>query len=145
MRMWVFEQATLKARIVRRGKAKVVPGRALKAYGKITYIVFFIEGPRSRCYGRTAAVKAYCATLWWSWLVFFVFPCNGAPVEWNWQGKTEVLGEKIVPVPLCLTQIPHGLNWDRTRASTVRGRRLTAWDMARSIYLVSFIRFKTLH
>jgi hypothetical protein len=23
---------------------------------------------------------------------FFVFHCNGAPVEWNWQGKTEVLG-----------------------------------------------------
>jgi hypothetical protein len=23
---------------------------------------------------------------------FFVFPCNGAPVVWNWQGKTEVLG-----------------------------------------------------
>jgi hypothetical protein len=24
------------------------------------------------------------------------FPSNGAPVEWNWQGKTEVLGEKPV-------------------------------------------------
>jgi hypothetical protein len=23
---------------------------------------------------------------------FFVFPSNGAPVEWHWQGKTEVLG-----------------------------------------------------
>jgi hypothetical protein len=26
---------------------------------------------------------------------FFVFPCNGAPVEWNWQGETEVLGENL--------------------------------------------------
>jgi hypothetical protein len=48
-------------------------------------IFFCREGPRSRCYGRTT-------TRWWRWLVFFVFTCNGAPVEWNRQGKTEVLG-----------------------------------------------------
>jgi hypothetical protein len=41
------------------------------------------------------SLEAYCATLWWRWLVFFVFPCNGAPVEWNWQGKTELLGENL--------------------------------------------------
>jgi hypothetical protein len=57
----------------------------------------------------------------------FVFPCNGAPVEWNWHGETEVLGGKPVPVPLCPPLIPHGLTRDRTRASAVRGRRLTAW------------------
>jgi hypothetical protein len=56
---------------------------------------------------------------------------NGTPVEWNWQGKTEVLGEKPVPVPLCPPQIPHGLTRDRTQASTVRGRRLSTWTMAR--------------
>jgi hypothetical protein len=33
---------------------------------------------------------------------FFIFPSNGAPVEWNWQGKTEILEEKPVPMPLCL-------------------------------------------
>jgi hypothetical protein len=42
-------------------------------------------------------------------------------VEWNWQGKTEVLGEKSVPVPLCPPQIPHGRTQDRTRTSAVRG------------------------
>jgi hypothetical protein len=26
-------------------------------------VLFCGEGPRSRCYGRTAALKAYCATL----------------------------------------------------------------------------------
>jgi hypothetical protein len=77
------------------------------------------------------SLKAYCATLWWRWSGIFIFPSNGAPVEWNWQGKTEVLGEKPVPVPLCPPQIPHGLTRDRTRASAVRGRRLTAWAMAR--------------
>ena len=59
------------------------------------------------------SLEAYGTTLWWRWLVFlFVFPCNGAPVEWNWQDKTEVLGEKPVPVPFCTPQIPHGQNWD---------------------------------
>jgi hypothetical protein len=63
--------------------------------------------------------------------LFLLFHFNGAPVEWNWQGKTEVLGEKPVPVPLCPPQIPHGLTLDRNRASSVRVRRLTAWAMAR--------------
>jgi hypothetical protein len=49
----------------------------------------------------------------------------GALVEWYWQGKTEVLGEKTVPVPLCPPQISHRLTWDRTLASAVSGRRLT--------------------
>jgi len=46
-----------------------------------------------------------------------------------WQGKTEKLGEKPVPVLLCPPQIRHGLTRARTRASVVRGRRLTAWVM----------------
>jgi hypothetical protein len=36
------------------------------------------------------------------------------------QGKTEELGEKPVPAPLCPPQIPHGLTRARTRASAVR-------------------------
>jgi hypothetical protein len=27
-------------------------------------------------------------------IIFCPFPSNGAPVEWNWQGKTEELREK---------------------------------------------------
>jgi hypothetical protein len=80
------------------------------------------EGPRSRCYGSTAAFEAYCATLWRRLVLFCVFPCNGAPLEWNWQGKTEVL---------CPPQISHGLTRNRTRVSAVRSRRLTAWAIAR--------------
>jgi hypothetical protein len=70
--------------------------------------------------------------------VFSFFPRNGAAVAWNWREKTEVLGEKPVPVSLYLPQIPHGLNRDRTRASAVRGRRLTAWAMARLIFFCGF-------
>jgi hypothetical protein len=51
---------------------------------------------------------------------FLSFRSNGA------QKKTEVLGEKPVPASLCPPQIPHGLTRDRTRASEVGGRRLTA-------------------
>jgi hypothetical protein len=50
-----------------------------------------------------------------------------ATVEWYIDGKTEELGEKSVPVPLCPPQIPHGLTRARTLASVVRGWRLTTW------------------
>jgi hypothetical protein len=46
-----------------------------------------------------------------------------------WQGKTEELEEKPVPVPLRPPQILHGLTWARTRPSAVRGQRLTAWNI----------------
>jgi hypothetical protein len=60
-----------------------------------------------------------------------------------WQGKTEELREKQVPVPLCPPQIPHGLTPQilhgltraRTRASAVRGRWLTTWAKARPVAL----------
>jgi hypothetical protein len=52
--------------------------------------------------------------------------------RWNGiDGKTDVLGENSVPVSLCRPQIRHRVTWDRTRASAVRDRRLTAWGMAR--------------
>jgi hypothetical protein len=42
---------------------------------------------------------------------FFLIFWNVEPtVEWYWQGKTEELGEKPVPVPLCPPQIPLGAN-----------------------------------
>jgi hypothetical protein len=47
---------------------------------------------------------------------FFKFSGNVEPtLEWYWQGKTEGLWEKPVPVPLCPQQILHGLTWERTR------------------------------
>jgi hypothetical protein len=75
--------------------------------------LFFGEGPRSRCYGRTAVLRLIVLPCDEDEekddLFFFIFPCNRAPVEWNWQGKTEVLVEKPVPVPLFAPQIPHGM------------------------------------
>jgi hypothetical protein len=65
-------------------------------------------------------------------------------VERNWQGRTEALGEKPVLVPLCPPQIPHEPTRNRTRVSVVRGRRLTAWAMARLyIYIYTYICIAT--
>ena len=88
--------------------------------------VLFVRGPAADATDTPQPWGLFCNSVM-KMISFFVFPCNVAPVEWNWQGKTEVLGEKPVPVPLCPPQIPHGL----TRDSAVRGRRLTAWVMAR--------------
>jgi hypothetical protein len=47
---------------------------------------------------------------------------------WNgsfWR-NTKVLREVPVPLPLCPPKITHRLTWNLTRASAVKGRRLTA-------------------
>jgi len=42
----------------------------------------------------------------------------------DWR-NTEVLREVPVPLPLCPAQITNGKTWNLTRASEVKGRRLT--------------------
>jgi hypothetical protein len=42
-------------------------------------------------------------------------------------------------VPLCPPQIPHDLNWDRTRAAEVGSRLLTAWAMSRPKHVISHV------
>jgi hypothetical protein len=94
--------------------------------------LFSGEGPRSRRYGRTAAMRLIVQPCDEGDSSPPPFACNGAPMEWNWQGKTEVLWKKKTsPSTTLYTISPHGLNRDRTRASAVRSRRLTAWAMAR--------------
>jgi hypothetical protein len=86
------------------------------------------------------SLEAYCTTLWWRWLVFFfVFPCNGAPVEWNWQGKTEVLWGKTCPSATLSTISPTwtdpGLNPD------LRGERPAANRLSHgTAYLARYSR-----
>jgi hypothetical protein len=94
-------------------------------------VLFLIEGPRSRCYGRTTTLKAYCATLWGRWwgFCYFYFVMEQ---QWNEIDREKPkYSERNLSQCHCPPQIPHGPNRDRTRASTVRGRRLTAWAMAR--------------
>jgi hypothetical protein len=56
----------------------------------------------------------------------------GPLVEVYWQGKTDVLGEKLFAVIGCPPQIPHGLAKDRISLFAVRGWRLTASATAQS-------------
>jgi len=44
--------------------------------------------------------------------------------------KTEVRGEKPVPVPPCEPQKPHILAWDQILASPVRGQQQALWFTA---------------
>jgi len=64
----------------------------------------------------------------------------GAFVEWYWQDKTEVLGDKPAPVPLPVPQISHGLNWDRIRSSAMRGSDLPTWY---GIHVQNTVRWNT--
>jgi hypothetical protein len=43
--------------------------------------------------------------------------------------QTAILGGKLARKQFCVTQISHKIAWDRTHASTVKDRRLTAWTM----------------
>jgi hypothetical protein len=47
-----------------------------------------------------------------------------------WQGKPKNSEKSLFQCP-STPQIPHGMTQARTRASAVRDRRLTTWDMAR--------------
>jgi hypothetical protein len=69
------------------------------------------------------SLEAYCATLWWRWWLLFFVLFLVMEHQWNKidRGKLKNSGEKLVPVPLCPLQIPHGLTRDRTRASAVGG------------------------
>ena len=64
----------------------------------------------------------------------------GEAVEWYWQGKTEIVGEKPVPVlPLCSPQTPNGLGRNWRRSSAVTGRRLPVCHGTDSCVLLSNI------
>jgi hypothetical protein len=99
------------------------------------FYLYSLKGPAAEATDAPQPWKLIVQPLWWSWRerwsFFFISPSNGAPVEWNWQGKTKVLGKKPVPVPLCPPQIPHGPTRDWTRTSAVRGW-LTLWSVSQN-------------
>jgi hypothetical protein len=93
-------------------------------------VIFFLWRAPQQMLRKHLSLEAYCATLWWRWLVFSFF----LVMEHRWneidREEPKYSGKNL---PLCQPQIPHGLTRDRARASAVRGRRLTAWAMARPL------------
>lgn len=71
----------------------------------------------------------------------YVWECR-ATVEWYWQRKAEKFRERREPVPLCPPQIQNGLNRARIRASAIRGRRLTAWDIAQPCQIPYYLPYR---
>jgi hypothetical protein len=79
-------------------------------------IVIHFDGVKLRLW--TVASNGLCSS--------FICREYGEPWWNDIDGKTEELGEKPVPVPLCPPQIPNGLIQAWTRVCMVRGWRLTA-------------------
>ena len=91
-------------------------------------VYVFIWRPPQQMLRTHRSLEAY-----WRWLVISFF--RVMQHRWNEidRGKPKYSGKKPVPLPLCPPQIPHWLTRDRTRASAVRGQRLTAWAMAQPL------------
>jgi hypothetical protein len=78
--------------------------------------------------------------------LFHIFMWLRAQIEEIWvfsiggkivKGKTEVLRENPIPVPLCLPQILHELARDRTWASVVTVLQIMSWAMTQPVQKVS--------
>jgi hypothetical protein len=54
-------------------------------------------------------------------------------VEWKIGRRNRSTRRKPAPMPLCPTQIPHKLTWDRTQSAAVVSQRLTAGTISRPV------------
>jgi hypothetical protein len=106
------------------------------------YDTFFlvVKGPAADATDAPQPWGLLCNPMMKMTITFCPFPSNGAPMEWNWQGKAEVLGEKPLPVPLCPPQIPHGLTPGPNPG--LRGGRPAANSLSNgTAYTIPLIRF----
>jgi hypothetical protein len=104
---------------------------------KFEYRAFFCEeGPRSKCYGRTAALRLFVQTLWWRerLSVYLIFPSNGEPVEWTWRGETEPSATLSVTNPTW-TDLGSNAGLRGERPTTTRLSHGTAWVWSISVML----------
>jgi hypothetical protein len=78
-------------------------------YVMCNYILlwFVVKGPAAEATDAPQPWGLLCNPIM-NMISFFsvFFSCNGAPVEWNWQEKIEVLGEKTLPSATLSTTNP---------------------------------------
>jgi hypothetical protein len=89
---------------------------------ELQYTSLTEEGPAADATNATQPWGLLCNPVMkinWNMHSLFIFPSNGAPVEWNWQDRNRSVRGKPVPVPLFPPQIPHWLTRDRTAVSAV--------------------------
>jgi hypothetical protein len=104
---------------------------------------FFVKGSAAEATDAPHSSGLLCnPVMKMTTVFFFICQSHGAPVEWNWQGKTEVVEEKPVPVPLCPPQISQGLTRDRTRS--LRGERPATNRLCHGTALVCRLHKKVL-
>jgi hypothetical protein len=88
---------------------------------------------RHETYLNCSHQRAYCTSPRW-------YTNIGEPWRMTLTRETEEIGGKRVLVPLLPPQISHGLSRARSQASTMTGRRLTAWAMARMDVANMYVR-----
>jgi len=108
---------------------------------------------------RTARLLHPCAFMEWTWkrlmciysTMLSVSTITQVDDEWInkcevlveccWQRKSEVhlLGDKPIPLPLCPSQVSHGLACDRTPDSAVKMKRLRR--LLRCIYVIYYVHY----
>jgi hypothetical protein len=71
-----------------------VPGIQQRVHAVV--IIRVVKGPAADASDALQSWGLLCNPMMKMMIIFCPFPSNGAQVEWNWQGKTEELGEEPV-------------------------------------------------
>jgi hypothetical protein len=91
---------------------------ALQCHEMLCFFFFcWMKGP------RTTALRLFVQPQWWwRWAVYLlIFTINGAPVEWNRQGKTDNSEKNLSQCHFVYHKSHIDLTWDRTPG--LRGER----------------------